>query len=585
MLVADQAGDIDSFERHLWRTVFVFHEVHGHHDHPGNPEEDDVKAGDQHVSGVEGFQPFSDFRPAQGAKGPQCRAEPGIQNIVVLAEFQVGGQVVLLANFVFAAAHVDVALGVVPGRNAVAPPELAGNTPVLDIAHPGEVHILVLFGHELDTPVLHSFNGRLGQSLGVSEPLVGQHRLDDQAGAVATGYAQHVVFHFINQAFGVHVCNDLLAGFFTGEPGVGGGKAAIFVCVLGAIRIDHFRHITDAGILGHDVDHHQVVAFAHGVVVEVMGRGDLNAAAAFFRIGVGVGNDGNAAAYQRQVDELAYQVLVTLIVRVHRHGSVTQHGFWAGGGHHQIVVAILRFLAVGQRVTQVPEKALFFLVLHFQIGDRGMKLRIPVDQTLAAIDQAFVVQADEHFLHGFVEAVVHGEALVVPVHGIAQAAHLTGDGAAGVFFPVPDPFDEFFPAQVVAGLVFFRSQFAFNHHLGCDTGVVAAYLPEGVTALHAFEAGERVHDGVLERVAHVEAAGNIGWRDGDAERFAFAGGTEVPFGFPVFVPLALDVFWLVGFFHGFLLVTVWLIHKGNSRRLIIHAHLGCGEPWGAGAWG
>jgi hypothetical protein len=83
-------------------------------------------------------------------------------------------------------------------------------------------------------------------------------------------------------------------------------------------------------------------------------------------------------------------------------------------------------------------------------------------------------------------------------------------------------------------------------------------------------------------MAHVEAAGDIGWRDGDAEGFAFAGRAEIPFGFPVFVPLALDVLWLVGFFHGFLLVTVWLIHKGKLRRSIIHAPWVLGEPWGEG---
>lgn len=86
--------------------------------------------------------------------------------------------------------------------------------------------------------------------------------------------------------------------------------------------------------------------------------------------------------------------------------------------------------------------------------------------------------------------------------------------------------------------------------------MVGAYLPKRVVALHALVTGERVHDRVLERVAHVQAAGNVGWRNGDAVGLAFTGGAEIALGFPVFVPLALDIFWLVGFFHGYLQVTV-----------------------------
>ena len=47
---------INSFERNLWRAIFIFHEVHGHHDHAGNPEEDDVKTSDQYIGWVESIE-------------------------------------------------------------------------------------------------------------------------------------------------------------------------------------------------------------------------------------------------------------------------------------------------------------------------------------------------------------------------------------------------------------------------------------------------------------------------------------------------------------------------------------------------
>jgi hypothetical protein len=46
---------------------------------------------------------------------------------------------------------------------------------------------------------------------------------------------------------------------------------------------------------------------------------------------------GMQAAGQRQRDELlADQVLVALVVGLHGHGGVAQHGFRAGGGDDQV---------------------------------------------------------------------------------------------------------------------------------------------------------------------------------------------------------------------------------------------------------
>ena len=46
---------IDSFERDLWFAMFIFDEVQSHHDHSGNPEENDVKTSHQDIGWMEGF--------------------------------------------------------------------------------------------------------------------------------------------------------------------------------------------------------------------------------------------------------------------------------------------------------------------------------------------------------------------------------------------------------------------------------------------------------------------------------------------------------------------------------------------------
>ena len=95
---------------------------------------------------------------------------------------------------------------------------------------------------------------------------------------------------------------------------------------------------------------------------------------------------------------------------------------------------------------------MLFLGQHFEIGHRGQQLRIPVDQPLAAVDEAFVVQANEYFGDRSREVGVHRELVARPVHRGAEAAHLARDGAAGLRLPFPHALDERLAPEVAAGV-------------------------------------------------------------------------------------------------------------------------------------
>jgi len=256
------------------------------------------------------------------------------------------------------------------------------------------------------------------------------------------------------------------------------------------------------------------MALADFVVVEIVGRGDFHAAGAEFRVAVIVGDDRDAAANQWQLDKFADQGFVAFVVRVHRDGGVAEHGFRASGRDDQEIVAFSGLGAVGQRVLQVPQEAFLVVVFHFEVGDRRVQLGVPVDQTLAAVDQAVFVQAYKGFFHRFREAVVHGEALAAPVYGRTEATDLTADIAAGLILPFPDFLEEFLAAQIVAVLAF-GFELTLHQHLRSDTGVVGARLPQGVATLHAAEADQGVHDRVVEAMTHVQAAGDVRRRDHD----------------------------------------------------------------------
>ncbi len=96
-------------------------------------------------------------------------------------------------------------------------------------------------------------------------------------------------------------------------------------------------------------------------------------------------------------------------------------------------------------------------------------------------------------------------------------------------FPGPDALDQCLAAQVVAGFLLLFEQPPLDDGLGGDAGVIGAGHPEGVVALHPPPADQDVLERVIERVAQVKGAGDVGRRDHDAVRRPVAGriGVEI----------------------------------------------------------
>ncbi|KFB72022.1 MAG: hypothetical protein AW09_002797 [Candidatus Accumulibacter phosphatis] len=201
--------------------------------------------------------------------------------------------------------------------------------------------------------------------------------------------------------------------------------------------------VVDLRVQGQDRDHRQSVALADRVVVEIVCGSDLDATGTKCEVHVGIGDDRDGALAERQPDHFSDQVPVTFVVGMDHHRGVAEHGFRARRGNGQ------RAAAIGQRITDVPEMAWFLFLHHLEVGDRGLQYRVPVDQALAAVDQALAVEADEGFGDRPRKAGVHREALAAPVRRGAEAAHLAGDGVAGELFPLPDFFEKFLASEFV----------------------------------------------------------------------------------------------------------------------------------------
>ena len=78
VLVANQAVNINFVKRH------IAHELDAHHDHACDPEENDVEAGDEHITGIKLIKRIRLLGPAKRTEWPERRREPRVQDIFVL---------------------------------------------------------------------------------------------------------------------------------------------------------------------------------------------------------------------------------------------------------------------------------------------------------------------------------------------------------------------------------------------------------------------------------------------------------------------------------------------------------------------
>ncbi len=171
-------------------------------------------------------------------------------------------------------------------------------------------------------------------------------------------------------------------------------------------------------------------------VVGVVGRGDLHDTGTLGHVGVLVADDGDLLVQQGQDDMAAVQMSIAGVIAVDGNGGIAQHGLGTGGSQFQHLAGLL------DRVEQVPEAAVLFLILHLGVGNGGVAVGAPVDHAVAAVDEALVVQADKDFLDSLRAALVHGEALTLPVAAAAQLLELADDAVAVFGLPGPGALQE-----------------------------------------------------------------------------------------------------------------------------------------------
>ena len=460
-------------------------------DHAGDPEEDDVVAGHQDVRGIEVLQVLRLLGPAQRAERPQGGGEPGVEHVGIPLDVRAVA-VLALGGVLPGDGHV-AAVGAVPGRDLVAPPQLAGDAPVAHVVHPVQIGLAEAVGDEAHFAVLHDTDGLLCQGRHLHEPLGGGDGLHVGAAAVAGAHVVHVVLrlHQISSCF--QIGQDDLPGLI-----------AVQTVVPAAVD--------DVRVVVQDQDLLQTVAQADLEVVGVMAGGHLHAAGAEFHVHVLVGHDGDLPSHEGEDAGLAHQMGVAFVRGIDGHAGVAQHGLRPRGGHDHVLVAVL------DGILQMPQLAGLLLVFHLGVAQGSGAVGAPVDDAAALVDQAFLVKADEDFADRPGALLVHGEAQAGPVAAGAQRLQLLQNAAAVLLLPGPHLVQELLAAKIETGQAL-AAQLLLHLDLGGDAGVVGAGQPEGGVALHPLVADQGVLDGLVESVPQMELPRHVGRRDDDGERF------------------------------------------------------------------
>ena len=76
---------------------------------------------------------------------------------------------------------------------------------------------------------------------------------------------------------------------------------------------------------------------------------------------------------------------VALVIRMYGHRGITQHGLGTSGCNDKVLTRV-----IGQRVTEMPQVTLLLLRDDLQVRNRGLQDWIPVNQTFAPVDEAFI---------------------------------------------------------------------------------------------------------------------------------------------------------------------------------------------------
>ena len=213
-------------------------------------------------------------------------------------------------------------------------------------------------------PRPHRLDRGFGERRRIDVPLVGQPGLDDHARPVPIGHDVRMLLHLLDKTPRFQIRNDLVPRVIAVETAI-------------SLR----RSVVDHRVLVEDVHQLEIVPSAHFEVVEVVRRRDLDRARALFRSAC---PSATIRSSRPTKGSTAYLPIRSLYRSSSGCTATAVSPSIVSGRVVATTMARPSFSLDG--ITYVPEVPLNFPLLDFEVGNRRVQLRVPVDQTLVLID-------------------------------------------------------------------------------------------------------------------------------------------------------------------------------------------------------
>src|SRR5262249_2419166 len=107
------------------------------------------------------------------------------------------------------ACHGHMVIGTIPNRDAMPPPQLTADTPILDVLQPVVISLFKTLRHDLDAPITDHIQAGFRKGFNFDEPLLGDHRLDDFTTALRTWNGRAIGLGFDDESGGFHIRPDV----------------------------------------------------------------------------------------------------------------------------------------------------------------------------------------------------------------------------------------------------------------------------------------------------------------------------------------------------------------------------------------
>ena len=297
----------------------------------------------------------------------------------------------------------------------MSPPELSGYTPVTDIIQPVVVCLVHTLRNQLQLTAYYCFLRRLCHLAHLDEPLWLYKWLYRCLTAVMCTNHMLMWYNLHEKPESLQVINHCLSCLVT-----------VHACVLAT-------KLVDCGIIVHNIDLFEIMTLSNLKIVRIVCRCDLYTAGSEIFIYIRIRDHRDLTIGQRQLQHLAYNILVALIFRIDCHGCIAKQRLRTCGCD----LYKSSFFA-NNRIIDVPEEAVLFLVYNLCIGNGCLTDRTPVYDTGTTIHISFFIQLAEYLCDCLVISFIHRETLTIPVCRGTHLLQLVDDLTAVLSTPVPD---------------------------------------------------------------------------------------------------------------------------------------------------